>query len=232
MPSSPATVVVVEDDRSVREMLCTVLADEGHHVAAHSDGETAIVDTATDRCDLLIVDLGLPGIGGLDLCRHVRRRGRTDPILILTARSDVTDRVDGLDAGADDYLVKPFALDELLARVRALIRRRDFRANPESLVLGDLSIDRDTRTARRGDEPLDLTRLEFDLLLLLVVRSPAVLRRDEIHEQIWGYDQQHMSNSLEVFVSQLRRKTELTGRPRLIHTVRGVGYTARADAAP
>ncbi len=227
-----AHVVVVEDDRSVREMLCAVLADEGHLVDVHANGEAAIADPATAACDLLILDLGLPGIGGLDVCRHVRRHGRTDPVLILTARSEVGDRVDGLDAGADDYLVKPFALDELLARVRALMRRRGYSAGHEHpvLTLDDLTVDTDARQARRDGVLLDLTRLEFDLLRLLVAHAPAVLHREAIHEQIWGYDQEHMSNSLEVFVSQLRRKTEVGGRPRIIQTVRGVGYAARSPA--
>ncbi len=211
-------------------MLDAVLSDEGHAVTVHASGEAAIVDPRAVDTDLLVLDVGLPGVNGLDVCRHVRRRGRTAPILMLTARSEVPDRVSGLDAGADDYLVKPFALDELLARVRALLRRHTTgEASPASPVveLGDLTIDPSTREVRRGHDELELTRLEFDLLLLLVRRSPAVIARDVLHEEVWGHDQDHMSNSLEVFVSQLRRKTEIGDRPRLIHTVRGVGYAAR-----
>ena len=181
--------------------------------------------------DAAIIDIGLPGIDGLEVCRRLRANGRTAPVMMLTARHEVQDRVLGLDAGADDYLVKPFALDELLARVRALHRRHGTAASAvdTQLELDDLTIDPGTRVATRGEDPLDLTRIEFDLLHLLVAKSPAVLTRDAIHERIWGYEQEHMSNSLEVFVSQLRRKTERDGRPRLVHTVRGVGYTARRD---
>ena len=228
-----AHVVVVEDDRSVREMLAEVLRSEGLDVTTFGNGEEAIVGATATECDLIVLDVGLPGVGGFDVCRHLRRRGRTEPILILTARAEVADRVAGLDAGADDYLVKPFALDELLARVRALLRRRvllrpDAEA-PETLQVGDLTLDTATREARRGDEHVDLTRLEFELLLLLMRRAPAVVDRHTIHAEVWGADPDHLSNALEVCMSQLRRKLERDGRSRLVHTVRGIGYVARAD---
>ncbi len=225
-----AEILVVEDDESVREMLVAVLSDEGHRVEVHPNGEAAIVDPTAIGTDLLILDVGLPGVNGLDVCHHVRRRGRAGPILVLTARGEVGDRVDGLDAGADDYLVKPFALDELLARVRALLRRGAFERAPAAstvVEIDDLVIDPSTREAHRGGALLDLTRLEFDLLHLLVREAPAVVTREAIHLEVWGHEQDHMSNSLEVFVSQLRRKTEVGGRRRLLHTVRGVGYAAR-----
>jgi two-component system response regulator MprA len=230
--SLPAnTVAVIEDDQSVREMLTSILTAHGYHVTAHADGEAAMRDEHTAGSCVAIIDISLPGIDGLEVCRRLRANGRTAPVMMLTARHEVQDRVLGLDAGADDYLVKPFALDELLARVRALHRRHGTAASAvdTQLELDDLTIDPGTRVATRGENPLDLTRIEFDLLHLLVAKSPAVLTRDAIHEQIWGYEQEHMSNSLEVFVSQLRRKTERDGRPRLVHTVRGVGYTARRD---
>ena len=178
--------------------------------------------------DLSILDLGLPGLDGLELCERLRRHGYHGPILMLTARHEVTDRVRGLDAGADDYLVKPFALDELLARVRAMLRRR-VRSGVAStnLLLGDVELDVDTREVRRGGDLLDLTKLEFDLLRVLMEASPIVMTRASLHEQVWGFEEDHMSNSLEVFVSQLRKKMEADGGQRLIHTVRGVGYVAR-----
>ncbi|MEO1058641.1 MAG: response regulator transcription factor [Actinomycetota bacterium] len=231
MPAQPH-IVVVEDDQSVREMLAAVLTSAGHVVDAHGDGEHAVAADASLVADLVILDVGLPGMDGLEVCRRLRRHGRTSPVLMLTARHEIRDRVDGLDAGADDYLVKPFALDELLARVRALLRRGAPLDNaPGPLQLDDLVIDPVTREAARAGHALDLTRLEFDLLRLLVARSPAVLTRECLHEEIWGYDEDLMSNSLEVFVSQLRRKTEVHGGARLVHTVRGVGYTARALAS-
>ena len=221
--------MVVEDDQSVREMLGAVLTSEGHRVEAHEVGEVAVASDESLDADLVILDVGLPGMDGLDVCRRLRRHGRTAPILMLTARHDVRDRVDGLDAGADDYLVKPFALEELLARVRALLRRGAGvpETKPEVATVDDLVVDPITRGAVRAGERLELTRREFDLLHLLVSRSPAVLSREVIHEHIWGYGEDLMSNSLEVFVSQLRRKTERSGRPRLVHTVRGVGYAVR-----
>jgi len=227
-----SSIVVVEDDQSVREMLCAVLVAEGHQVTSFPDGEQATAGSELEGAGLVILDVGLPEMSGFDVCRRLRRTDPTVPVLMLTARHAVTDKVEGLDAGADDYLVKPFALDELLARVRALVRRSRGQVKPgvdRVVVLDDLEVDLDVRQARRGDRRLDLTRIEFDLLWLLVSNSPIVLRRELIHDHIWGYDQDHMSNSLEVFVSQLRRKTEVGGGRRLIHTVRGVGYVARVE---
>ncbi len=227
------SVVVIEDDQSLREMLSSILSANGYHVVSFADGESAIRDHQSIDAGLAIIDVGLPGMDGMDVCRRLRLRGRTAPVMMLTARHDVHDRVLGLDAGADDYLVKPFALDELLARVRALLRRRGGTVDGDTsdCRIDDLVVDPHTRISTRGEDVLDLTRLEFDLLHLLVSNSPGVLTREAIHECIWGYDQEYMSNSLEVFVSQLRRKTEAGGRPRLIHTVRGVGYAARVDTS-
>ncbi|MEL6892079.1 MAG: response regulator transcription factor [Actinomycetota bacterium] len=229
-----AHIVVVEDDRSVREMLGEVLRTDDHRVDVHGNGEQAIVDPALIDCDLLVLDLGLPGVTGLDVCRHVRRRGRSGPILMLTARAEVSDRVAGLDAGADDYLVKPFALEELRARVRALLRRAEFDdttggGTNSTASLGGLTIDLATREVRRDGDSISLTRLEFDLLHLLVERAPAVVDRATIHAEIWNADSDHLSNALEVCISQLRRKLEAGDRPRLIHTVRGIGYVARSE---
>jgi two-component system response regulator MprA len=222
-------VLVVEDDRSVRDMLSAVLGHEGHRVDAHDSAESALATIRTAPPDLVILDVGLPGMNGLRLCEQLRHGCYDGPVLMLTARHEVADRVKGLDAGADDYLVKPFALDELLARVRAMLRRT-VRAGPSdgpTIAVGDLVLDLDTRDVRRAGAPVDLTKIEFDLLELLVANSPAVLTRDVIHERIWGYDAAHMSNSLEVFISQLRKKTEAGGGDRVICTVRSVGYAAR-----
>lgn len=224
------SVIIVEDDRSVRDMLGAVLGHEGYEVTSMADGEALLDGRAAFDAGLVILDVGLPGASGLDLCRRLRRDGRTGPILILTARHEIDDRVAGLDAGADDYLVKPFALDELLARVRAALRRAtssESGTGSELLVLGDLEIDPTTREVWRDGARLGLTKIEFDLLHLLVSSSPAVVTRDVIHDRVWGFDADHMSNSLEVFVSQLRKKTEIGGRARVVHTVRQVGYVAR-----
>ncbi len=237
----PASVVIVEDDRSVREMLAAVLGHEGYRVVAHEDGDGVAEDPAALQADVVVLDIGLPGIDGIEVCRQLRASGRGGSILMLTARGDVRERVRGLDAGADDYLPKPFALDELLARVRALVRRGGVpsptpQAVDESsnapLVLGDLEVDPGRRVVERAGRAITLTKLEFDLLELLVRNSPLVLDRATLHERVWGYDQDLGSNSLEVFVSQLRRKIEADGRSRLIHTVRGVGYCARLDGVP
>lgn len=223
---------IVEDDQSIREMLRAVLIGHGYNVVTHDSGEAALNDTTTRVADLVILDVGLPGIDGLTVCSELRRAGRAEPILMLTARHSVTDRVEGLDSGADDYLVKPFALEELLARVRAMLRR-DTRpagtSDDAKLALGDLTVDVHTRQVTRAGQQIVLTKLEFDLLHLLVRNSPNVLPRDTIIERVWGYEPGSGSNSLEVFVSQLRRKLEGVHPERLIHTTRGVGYCARAD---
>ena len=230
MTTRSTTVTIIEDDQSVREMLAAVLSHEGYGVTSHDTGGAALADPVTRTADVVVLDIGLPDIDGLLVCERLRADGHTGPILMLTARHSVGDRVAGLDSGADDYLIKPFALDELLARVRAMARRTALvTSTPDAqrLSLGDLDIDLGTRTvARRGTE-IDLTKYEFELLRLLVANAPMVLSRDVLYERVWGYDQENASNSLEVFVSQLRKKLEADGGERLIHTVRGVGYSAR-----
>lgn len=221
-----ARVLVAEDDRAVREAVERALRFEGYDVTTVRDGSEALQTLLNDSPDVIVLDVMMPHIDGLDVARRVRARGDTTPILMLTARHEVGDRVAGLDAGADDYLVKPFALEELLARLRALLRRS---TAPEGVVLrvGDLAVDPAARTVRRGDRPIDLTKTEFDLLELLAEHAGVVLSRDQIYEHVWGYDFATSSNSLDVYVGYLRRKTESGGEPRLIHTVRGVGYVAR-----
>ncbi|HEU0131155.1 MAG TPA: response regulator transcription factor [Mycobacteriales bacterium] len=227
--SDPARVLVVDDDPALREALTRALRLDGYDVTAVSNGLKALEAVATSAPDVLVLDLMMPVVGGLEVCRRLRAKGDRTPILVLTARDEVGDRVAGLDAGADDYLVKPFALDELRARLRALLRRS---RPPEEegggvVALADLTLDPDTREVRRGDRWIELTRTEFALLELLVRNAGRVLPRDVIIDRVWGYELEPASNSLEVFVGYLRRKTEAAGEPRLIHTVRGVGYTAR-----
>lgn len=223
--------MVVEDDRSVREMLTAVLVNEGYEVEAFADAESAATVASTGERSAVVLDVGLPGTDGITFCRRLRHDGYEGGVLMLTARHEVADRVGGLDAGADDYLVKPFALDELLARVRALVRRSSGRTGQrpigDDLRLGELKITVGARQVTVGGESIDLTRIEFDLLRLLVSNTPNVLPRGVIHDRVWGYAEDLGSNSLEVFISQVRRKLEAGGRPRIIHTVRGVGYVAR-----
>jgi two-component system response regulator MprA len=227
------SILIVEDDQGVRESLAMVLEYQDYDVRQATSGEEGLV-LATERPpSVVILDLNLPGIDGFETCRRLRSRGFTGKILMLTARHEVTDRVSGLDAGADDYLAKPFALEELLARVRAMLRTVDSGTDPDestTLELDDLVVDPASRLVRRKGDPIELTKIEFDLLELLVSNTNIVLTRDIIQERIWGHDDDLGSNSLEVFVSSLRRKTEAGGRRRLIHTVRGVGYTARLDS--
>ncbi|WP_129668247.1 response regulator transcription factor [Phytoactinopolyspora endophytica] len=224
-------VLVVDDDRAVRESLRRSLAFNGYQVQLAEDGESALRYVSNQQPDAVILDVMMPGLDGLATCRALRAAGNDVPILMLTARDDISDRVSGLDAGADDYLPKPFALEELLARVRALLRRSTPAGAPESaaLQLGDLRLDPVTRDVTRGDRPLRLTRTEFALLELLLRHPRQVLTRERILEDVWGYDFPTTANSLEVYVGYLRRKTETSGEPRLIHTVRGVGYVARED---
>ena len=229
--SSAPRILVVEDDRGVRESLAVVLEVQGYEVAAVETGEAGLAHlTDGDPVDLIVLDVNLPGIDGIETCRRVRAAGHGGPVLMLTARHETSDKVSGLDAGADDYLPKPFALDELLARIRALLRA----FGPDSggggggeLRLGDLRIDPAARRVKRGDEEIDLTKIEFDLLHLLVDNADRVLDRNHIHLEVWGYDEDTSSNTLEVFISGLRRKLEAGGGSRLIHTKRGVGYVAR-----
>lgn len=223
-------ILVVEDDRGVRESLAMVLEFQDYEILQAETGEDAIGCIVDVRPDLVVLDINLPGIDGLETCRRLRALGFDQPVLMLTARHEVKDRVAGLDAGADDYLPKPFALDELLARVRAMLRRGGTPTSSNgaaSVRIGDLVVDSSAREATRGDRRIELTKIEFDLLELLVGNANIVLSRDLIQERIWGYDDELGSNSLEVFISTLRRKTEADESPRLIHTVRGVGYVAR-----
>ena len=218
-------ILVVDDERAVREALERALRLEGYEVASVADGQEALVSLAGRSVDAVVLDVLMPVLDGIETCRTLRRQGDDTPVLMLTARHDVSDRVAGLDAGADDYLVKPFALDELLARLRALLRRTT--GGDEALVFADLTLDPKTREVRRGERLIELTRTEF-LLLELFLRNPRqVLTRDVIFDRVWGYDFGPASNSLEVYVGYLRRKTEAEGEPRLIHTVRGVGYALR-----
>jgi two-component system response regulator MprA len=221
-------VLVAEDDPGLRDSLERVLRFEGYGVLLAKDGAEALDAVASDDPDLLVLDIMMPHVDGLSACRMLRQRGSTLPILMLTARHTVSDRVDGLDAGADDYLVKPFAIDELLARVRALLRRPAPMVSEGPLQVADLVLDPATRHVSRAGETIDLTKLEFDLLELLIRNAGIVLSREVIYERIWGYDFGTGSKSLDVYVGYLRRKTEAGNKPRLIHTVRGFGYTLRA----
>ncbi|WP_269456508.1 response regulator transcription factor [Nocardia terpenica] len=228
MTDQSATVLVVEDDAGVRSTLDQLLRFEGYRVRLADDGQHALEILAEERPDLAVVDVVMPRLDGLSLCRMLRRRGDRLPILVLTARHQVGDRVAGLDAGADDYLAKPFATEELLARLRALLRRSAPEDGP-LLTVGDLTLDPATREVRRGGTPLDLTRTEFDVLELLIRNQRVVLTRSRIYEHIWGYDFDTESRSLDVYIGYLRRKTEVGGAPRLIHTVRNVGYTIKSQ---
>lgn len=220
-------IAVVEDDASLREALIGVLEHEGHEVEAFGDAESLLDQLPPLDPALVILDVGLPGIDGVECCRRLRASGHDQAVLMLTARHEVDDRVRGLDAGADDYLVKPFALTELLARVRAHLRRSNAVVGDVVPAIADLTLDPGTRRVQRGGTEIELTRLEFDLLELLVANSPRVLTREVIHDRVWGHDGSFMSNSLEVAISQLRRKLDADPARRLIHTVRGVGYVVR-----
>lgn len=226
-------VLVAEDDRAVRSSLERALRLEGYRVTAVNDGAQALDRHRTDRADVLVLDVSMPVLDGLTLCRVLRAEGDRTPILMLTARTATADRVAGLDAGADDYLPKPFELDELFARLRALLRRARSAENAERagdvLELDDLVIDVPARRARRGDRDLDLTRTEFDLLELLVRNAGVVLDHTTIYDRIWHYDFGPDSKNLAVYIGYVRRKTETDGEPRLVHTVRGVGYVARVE---
>jgi two-component system response regulator MprA len=224
-PSS--RVLVAEDDRSVRESLVMALGVEGYDVEAVTDGAQALEAVGRQEPDVIVLDIMMPVLDGLTVCRRLRAGSSRTPILMLTARHEISDRVSGLDAGADDYLAKPFSLDELLARLRALLRRTSVSGTEELLRVGDLSLDPLRRTAERDGRVLELTKTEFDLLELLMLNAGIVLGRDTIYDRIWGFDFETGSRSLDVYVGYLRRKTEAEGEPRLLHTVRGVGYVVR-----
>jgi len=225
-------ILVVDDERAVRESLRRALELEGYEIELAGDGDEALSIFRDDDSepDAVILDVLMPGVDGLEVCRRLRARGNHVPVLMLTARDEVENRVAGLDAGADDYVTKPFALEELLARVRALLRRTtngDGTDSSEVLSFGDLQLDLGTREVRRGSRQIELTRTEFALLELFLRNPRQVLTRSIIFERVWGYDFGFASNSLDVYIGYLRRKTEAGGEPRLIHTVRGVGYALR-----
>jgi two-component system, OmpR family, response regulator MprA len=220
-------LLVVDDDRAVRESLRRALTLEGYEVDLAEDGADGLARVAGASPDAIVLDVAMPVVDGIEMCRRLRHDGSSLPILMLTARESVTDRVAGLDAGADDYLVKPFALDELLARLRALLRRAESAPPGDVLEFGDLTLDTGTRVVRRGDREMELTRTEFSLLELFMRNPRQVLTRSLIFERVWGYDFGPTSNSLEVYVGYLRRKTEAGDEPRLLHTVRGIGYVLR-----
>jgi two-component system, OmpR family, response regulator MprA len=222
-----ARILVAEDDRGIRESLERALRFDGYQVTAVSDGAQALEAVTASEPDLVILDVMMPFIDGLTVCRQLRDRYPTMPILMLTARHEVSDRVAGLDAGADDYLVKPYAMSELSARLRALLRRTSVSGTDDILTVGDVTLDPKARIARRNGDELDLTKTEFDLLELLMFNAGVVLSRETIYERIWGYDFETNSRSLDVYVGYLRTKTEANGSPRVLHTVRGIGYVLR-----
>jgi two-component system, OmpR family, response regulator MprA len=231
MPTARTTVLIAEDDRAVRDSLQRALTLEGYEVVAVRDGQEALDYLESNTVDVVVLDIMMPTIDGLTACRRLRARRDPTPIIMVTARAETSDRVSGLDAGADDYLPKPYVLDELLARVRALARR--FRADDttgKQLVLGDLILDLSGRRCTRAGREIELSKTEFDLLELFIMNSGIVMDHSTIYERIWGYDFGPDSKNLAVYVGYLRRKTEEHAASRLIHTVRGVGYVARAGS--
>jgi two-component system response regulator MprA len=222
-------ILVVDDEPAVRDSLERALRLEGYETAVAADGEQALAALEKDGTDAVVLDVMMPHVDGLQVCRTMRASGDRTPVLMLTARDTVSDRVAGLDAGADDYVVKPFALDELLARLRALLRRSGLSSGGQVLRFVDLELDPMSHQVKRGDRVVDLTRTEFSLLELFMLHPRQVLTRPVIFDRVWGYDFGPGSNSLEVYVSYLRRKTEAGGEPRLVHTVRGVGYVLREE---
>ncbi|MER5949741.1 response regulator transcription factor [Streptomyces sp. NPDC001904] len=232
-------ILIVDDEPAVREALQRSLAFEGYGTEVAVDGADALEKAAAYRPDLLVLDIQMPRMDGLTAARRLRATGSTTPILMLTARDTVGDRVTGLDAGADDYLVKPFELDELFARVRALLRRSSYASAADAagaddsdvLAFGDLRMDLATREVTRGERTVELTRTEFTLLEMFLAHPRQVLTREQILKAVWGFDFEPSSNSLDVYVMYLRRKTEAGGEPRLVHTVRGVGYVLRSGSA-
>jgi DNA-binding response OmpR family regulator len=222
----PVRVLVVEDDQEIAQVLQRSLRMEGYDVKLTDDGAQALDDTQAFLPDLIVLDLGLPGMDGIEVARQLRRDEDDTPILILTARDALDSRVEGLDVGADDYLVKPFERQELLARLRALLRRRPPRGMAP-LRVGDLMLNPDTHEVIRGDRQIELTHREFELLEYLMRNERLVISRQKLLDEVWGYDPFSITNTIEVFVSNLRRKLEAGGEPRLLHTVRGAGYVLR-----
>ncbi|MEV7418728.1 response regulator transcription factor [Streptomyces sp. NPDC089919] len=234
----PQRILIVDDEPAVREALRRSLAFEGYGTECAVDGLDALEKAAGYAPELIVLDVQMPRMDGLTAARRLRAGGVTTPILMLTARDTVGDRVTGLDAGADDYLVKPFELDELFARIRALLRRSRYAAPADegaaaedALTFADLRMDPATREVTRGGRPVELTRTEFTLLEMFLAHPRQVLTREQILKTVWGFDFEPSSNSLDVYVMYLRRKTEAAGEPRLVHTVRGVGYVLRAGEA-
>jgi DNA-binding response OmpR family regulator len=225
-PDRPPRVLVVEDDEEIAQVLQRSLRLEGYEVRLAGDGEAALDVASSFVPDLVVLDLGLPKLDGMEVARRLRADDDV-PILMLTARDAVESRVEGLDSGADDYLVKPFERQELLARLRALLRRRPPRGSA-SLVVADLSLNPDTHEVRRGDRDVELTQREFELLEYLMRNERIVIPRQRLLEEVWGYDPFATTNTIEVFVSNLRRKLEAGEEPRLLHTIRGAGYVLRA----
>ena len=226
-------VLVADDDRAVRESLDRALRFEGYRVDLAANGAEALVQAVTHRPDAIILDVLMPHVDGLQACRSLRMVGNQAPILLLTARDGVRDRVDGLDAGADDFVGKPFALEELLARLRALLRRGaqgPVESRPGTARYADVVLNRETRQAFRAGRPLELTRTEFDLLAVFLSRPEQVLSRDRLFDAVWGYEPKG-SNTLDVYIGYLRRKLEAGGGPRLLHTQRGVGFVLRRRGA-
>jgi len=223
----PVRVLVVEDDEEIAQVLQRALRLEGYEVKVAGDGVQALDDVHAFLPDLIVLDLGLPRLDGIDVARRLRRDEDDTPILMLTARDALDSRVEGLDVGADDYLVKPFERQELLARMRALLRRRPPRGSA-SLVVGDLSLNPDTHEVARSDRVVELTQREFELLEYLMRNERIVVPRQRLLEEVWGYDPFATTNTIEVFVSNLRRKLEAGGESRLLHTIRGAGYVLRA----
>ena len=220
-------VVVAEDDPSVRNAVERVLELEGYQVKTANDGNAALDLIVSSKPHAVVMDVMMPFADGLTVTRELRHRGNRTPVLLLTARHEVGDRVAGLDAGADDYLVKPFAVDELLARVRALLRRYESPTSAAVMSIGDLSMDVNKREVKRGGKVLDLTKTEFDLLHILLEQQNIVLSREYLYEHIWGYNFETNSKSLDVYIGYLRRKLDDSGEEKLLHTVRGVGYVMR-----
>jgi DNA-binding response OmpR family regulator len=221
----PPRVLVVEDDRPIAEVLQRSLRIEGYDVRTSGDGREALDTAHAFLPDLVVLDLGLPGLDGIEVARRLRAHDDT-PILMLTARDALEARVEGLDSGADDYLVKPFERRELLARMRALLRRRPPRG-AAPLVTGDLMLNPDTHDVRRGDRRVDLTQREFELLEYMMRNERIVVSRQRLLDEVWGYDPFSLTNTIEVFISNLRKKLEANGEPRLLHTIRGAGYVLR-----
>jgi two-component system, OmpR family, response regulator MprA len=223
-----ARLLVAEDDRSVRQALDRVLRLEGYELELVNDGVAALDAASNNEFDAIVLDVMMPLLDGMSVCRSLRQRKNRTPVLMLTARHEIRDRVAGLDAGADDYLVKPFSTEELLARLRALLRRTLTSDAEAAIHIDDMMLDPRSRRVTREDVDIDLTKTEFDLLELLMSNHGVVLSRDTIYERIWGYDFETSSKSLDVYIGYLRRKTEEGGRSRLVQTIRGVGYTVRA----